>query len=130
VQAFSVFVNRLQALGLMIGPHGHGRAGFNGTEHTDQSILDAILLCYPFGPRLLVEIRGTAAHVVIGPALIGGGLAGPISDLLANLLGVLREILEQNLGRTEQAAHPFGRKERSQSAAEAEAVIPSQDTFD
>src|SRR5580704_4085426 len=94
VQALSVLVNWLQTLALMIGADGHDRAGFDGTQHADQSIFDAILLGYPLGPLLFIEVRGTAAYVVVRPLLVCGSLASQIAHLVANLLSVLGKILE------------------------------------
>jgi len=130
VQTLAQFMNRLQALGLVIGAHGHDRAGFDGAQHGDQALLDAVFLRGAFDPGFFVEAGGTAAHVLIRPFLIGGALPGQVADLVAEVLGVLGKIFEQDFGGAEQSAHPLGRIERTERAAEAEAVVAAQDALD
>ena len=79
---------------------------------------------------LLVKGGGTAADIVIGPFGVGRGLLSSVSDLLTHHLGVSGEVLEQDLGRTEQAAHPLRGEEWAQSAPETETVVAAQDRLD
>ena len=87
-------------------------------------------MCDPLDLLLFIKVGGAAADIVIGPFLVGGGLAGLVSDLLADFLGMRGEVLEQDFGRAEQPAHPFRGEERAQSAAETEAVVAAQDALD
>jgi hypothetical protein len=130
VQTLAQFMNRLQALGLMIGAHGHDRAGFDGAQHGNQAFLDAVFLRDSFDPGFFVEAGGTATHIVIRPFLIGGALTGQVANLAADVLGVLGKIFEQDFGGTKQSAHPFGGIERTEGAAETEAVVAAQDALD
>src|SRR5271156_3193390 len=90
MQTLSLFADRFQALGLMIGPDGHDQAGFDGPQHGDESLSDVIVLGGLFNPIFLAE--GGGAQITIRPFMIGGGLAGVVANLLADLLGVLGEI--------------------------------------
>ena len=82
----------------MIGSNRHDRAGFDGGQHSNESVVEVILLGDLLDPLFFIEGGGAAAHVVVRPFLSGGGLTGQVSDLLTNLLGVLGKVLEQDFG--------------------------------
>jgi hypothetical protein len=128
MQALSLFTDRFQALGLVIGPDGHDQAGFHGAQHGDESLADVIMLGSLFNPVLLAE--GGAAQITIRPLFINGVLAGVVADLLADLLGVPGKILEQDFGRAKVAPHPLGGEERSERPPETEAIVAPQDRLD
>jgi hypothetical protein len=128
MQTLSLFANRFQALGLMIGPDSHDQAGFDGAQHGDESLSDVIVLGGLFDPIFLAE--GGAAQIAIRPLFIGGVLAGVVTDLLADLLGVPGKILEQDFGRAKITPHPLGGEERSERSPETEAIVAPQDGLD
>jgi hypothetical protein len=128
MQTLSLFADRFQALGLVIGPDGHDQAGFDGTQHGDESLSDVIVLGGLFDPIFLAE--GGAAQITIRPFFINGVLAGMVADLLANLLGVPGKILEQDFGRAKITPHPFGGEKRSECPPETEAIVAPQDRLD
>src|SRR5215468_3816771 len=67
---------------------------------------------------------------MVRPFVIGGGLTSLVANLLAELLGVLGEVFEQDLGGTQITAHPLGAEQRSEGAPEAEPIVAPQHALD
>jgi len=128
VQTLSLLAARLQMFGLVIGPHGHSQTGFDGTEYSNESLFEVVVLSSPLNPIFLAQ--GRTSQINVRPFCNGSRLSSLIANLLAELLGVLGKIFEKDFGCTKVAAKPLGRKQRTQRTSEAQSIVAAQDALD